>query len=114
MDYADKLPPSPWDNFTPPPRYIISPPLTLQPAARTYPIEIAVYVELQQVRRIVAGTTCRLRRGALETSGRQVQTIHEGVDETDRVIPTHVIVHCFRQKQYLRAVNARNVSHAES
>ena len=85
--------------------------LSLQPAARTYPIEIAVYVELQQVRRIVAGTTCRLRRGALETSGRQVQTIHEGVDETDRVIPAHVIVHCFRQKQNLRAVNARNVSH---
>ena len=82
-----------------------------QPAARTYPIEIAVYVELQQVRRIVAGTTCRLRRGALETSDRQVQTIHEGIDETDRVIPAHVIVHCFRQKQNLRAVNARNVSH---
>ena len=59
----------------------------------------------------IAGTTCRLRRGALETSGRQVQTIHESVDETDRVIPAHVIVHCFRQKQNLRAVNARNVSH---
>ena len=40
---------------------------------------------------------------------RQVQTIHKGVDETDRVIPAHVIVHCFRQKQNLRAVNARNV-----
>ena len=59
----------------------------------------------------IAGTTRRLRRGALETSGRQVQTIHEGIDETDRVIPAHVIVHCFRQKQNLRAVNARNVSH---
>ena len=51
------------------------------------------------------------QHGALETSGRQVQTIHEGIDETDRVIPAHVIVHCFRQKQNLRAVNARNVSH---
>ena len=29
MDYGDKLPPSPWDNFTPPRRYIISPPLTV-------------------------------------------------------------------------------------
>ena len=28
MDYGDKLTPSPWDNFTPPRRYIISPPLT--------------------------------------------------------------------------------------
>ena len=28
MDYADKLPPSPWYIFTPPRRYIISPPLT--------------------------------------------------------------------------------------
>ena len=26
VDYGDKLPPSPWDNFTPPRRYIISPP----------------------------------------------------------------------------------------
>ena len=29
VDYGDKLPPSPWDNFTPPRRYIISPPLTV-------------------------------------------------------------------------------------
>ena len=49
--------------------------------------------------------------GVEERSDRQVQTIHEGIDETDRVIPAHVIVHCFRQKQNLRAVNARNVSH---
>ena len=32
MDYADKLPPNSWDNFTPPHRYIISPPLTLRHA----------------------------------------------------------------------------------
>ena len=29
MDYADKLPPSPWYIFAPPPRYIFPPPLTL-------------------------------------------------------------------------------------
>ena len=28
MDYADKLPPSPWYIFAPPPRYIFPPPLT--------------------------------------------------------------------------------------
>ena len=28
VDYGDKLPPSPWDNFTPPRRYIFTPPLT--------------------------------------------------------------------------------------
>ena len=54
---------------------------------------------------VAVSKTCLVR------FGRQVQTIHEGIDETDRVIPAHVIVHCFRQKQNLRAVNARNVSH---
>ena len=29
MDYADKLPPSPWYIFAPPPRYIFPPPLTI-------------------------------------------------------------------------------------
>ena len=29
MDYADKLPPSPWYIFAPPPRYIFPPPLTV-------------------------------------------------------------------------------------
>ena len=33
---------------------------------------------------------------------------------TDRVIPAHAIVHCFWQKQNLRAVNARNMSHGET
>ena len=29
MDYADKLPPSPWYIFAPPRRYIFPPPLTI-------------------------------------------------------------------------------------
>ena len=29
MDYADKLPPSPWYIFAPPRRYIFTPPLTI-------------------------------------------------------------------------------------
>ena len=28
MDYRDKLPPTPWDTFAPPRRYIFTPPLT--------------------------------------------------------------------------------------
>ena len=39
MDYADKLPPSPWDTFAPPRRYIIPPPLTGLPGqAATEPV----------------------------------------------------------------------------
>ena len=35
MDYADKLPPSPWYIFAPPPRYIFPPPLTYSYGANT-------------------------------------------------------------------------------
>ena len=35
MDYADKLPPSPWYIFAPPPRYIFPPPLTPRRAGPT-------------------------------------------------------------------------------
>ena len=43
MDYADKLPPSPWYIFAPPPRYIFPPPLT--PTCRSHPLleEIRVW-----------------------------------------------------------------------
>ena len=47
MDYADKLPPSPWYIFAPPPRYIFPPPLTHpaptagQPTVPCIPAKIA-------------------------------------------------------------------------
>ena len=34
MDYGDKLPPRPWYVFTPPRRYIFTPPLTIRDARR--------------------------------------------------------------------------------
>ena len=42
MDYAGKLPPSPWYIFAPPPRYIFPPPLTSPRPSRNYRLRIAV------------------------------------------------------------------------
>lgn len=78
--------------------------LGFQPTARSHSIQISIQVELQQIGRIVTGTTRPLGLDA-EKSGRlQIQPIDEGLDEPNRVAQANVIVHHFSQKQHLRPV----------
>ena len=86
----------------------------LKPAARPHPVEIAViavYVQLQQIGRRVAGTARRLRRDADESHRREIQLINKGVDEPHRIIGADIIVHRLRQQQKLRTFESKNVSH---
>ena len=56
--------------------------LSLQPSARSDPVEVAVNVELQQVARRVARTPRRFRLDAPETRCREVEPVDKHVDET--------------------------------
>jgi hypothetical protein len=57
-------------------------------AARSYPIEIAINIELQEITRRVAGTAHSLRLDPLETSGLQIKSIDEGLDKADGLSAT--------------------------
>jgi hypothetical protein len=84
----------------------------LKTAARPHKVEIAVYVQLQQIPRRVAGTARRLRLNATKSRRRQVESIDESVDEPHRIISADVIIHCLRQQQKLRTFESKNVHHA--
>ena len=85
--------------------------LSLEAPARTHPVQVSVDVELQQVGGVVARPTRRLRHDAGEAGGRQVQFVHEGLNEADRVVGAHIVVHRLGQEQKLRAVMSRKMCH---
>jgi len=53
----------------------------LQPTARPYPVQVAVYVELQQVCRRIARAACRLRLNAAKRCRRKIKPIYKGINE---------------------------------
>jgi hypothetical protein len=78
--------------------------LRLQPPAGSHPVDVAVHVELQKIGRIITRTAGFLRRHTHEAGGVKVKAIDKGLDEADRIVRPHVIIHRFRQKQQLRAI----------
>ena len=84
----------------------------LQPTARSHSVQVAVDVELQQIRRRIGRATRHLRRNAAEPRRREVQPIYKGVNKPHRVVRADIVIHCLRQKQKLRAVVTSDVRHA--
>lgn len=78
--------------------------LGLQPPAGSHPVDVAVHVELQQIGGIVTRPTGLLRGHPHKGCGSEIEAVDEGLDEADRIVRPHVIVHRFRQKQQLCAV----------
>ncbi len=76
----------------------------LQSPTRAHPVDIAVHVELQKVGRIITQTAGLLRGHPCKACGSKIEAIHESLDEADRVVRLHVIVHFFGQKQQLSAI----------
>src|SRR5215510_3270367 len=84
--------------------------LTLQPATRLDAIEIAVNIELQQRRGVIAGPAGRRRLDVLEAQIGQVECVDEGIDRTNRVALIDPVVETFRQQRRLTSIRAFNVS----
>jgi len=69
----------------------------VKPAAGLNPIEIAVDIDLQQLRWMVGRTTRCSRINALKTTCAQVEFIDENVDHPDWIFFGYVIVQTLRQ-----------------
>src|SRR3954451_20778602 len=70
--------------------------LGFQAAARASTVQIAVDVELQQVRRSITRTARRLRNRADKPKRREVQSVDKRLDEPHRVVGRDVIVNRLR------------------
>src|SRR3954452_910405 len=86
-------------------------PASLQAPAGADPIEVAVDVELGQIRRRIAWPTCCFGLDPSKAGRLQVEPIHEGLDEPHRIVRTDVVVDGLRQEQHLGAVVTGNVCH---
>lgn len=76
--------------------------LVLQASARLNLIQIAVDVELEQRRRMIAWPT--RRSGVGKPQRRQIQFVDERIDNAHGAVFRSVIVHAGRQKKLLPAV----------
>ena len=85
--------------------------LHLQPAARPNTIQIPVDIQLQQIRGIVAWTALVVGPNPLESSRLKVEAVDECINETDRVVRPHVVVHSIGQKQKLGPVFTSYMCH---
>ncbi len=70
---------------------------TLRAAAGGDLIEVAVEVALRQRRRVVAGPARRSWHHALETPSREIECVHEHVDDAHRIVLGQVGVQPVRQ-----------------
>jgi hypothetical protein len=86
--------------------------LGLQPTARPHPVQVAVDVEFQQIRRRIPRAACHLRLNMGKRCRRKIQPIDKGIDEAHLIIGVDIIVYRLRQQQNLRSVVARDVGHA--
>src|SRR5215469_3347083 len=84
----------------------------LQPTARSHPVQVAVDVKLQQIRRRIGRATRHLRRNAAEPRRREIQPIYKDVNKPHWVVRADIVIHGLRQKQKLRTVVTSDVHHA--
>ncbi len=78
----------------------------LQPPARLDAVQVAVDIQLEQHRRVVAGASGGGRGGAFKPELSQVELLDERFDDAHRVVLGHVIVQARRQQGGLAAVLA--------
>jgi|SRR6185295_8763515 len=70
----------------------IAPALAFEPARGLDLIEIAVQVDLEQGRRMIAGTARRLGRDTIKAKLRQIERINKGIDHPHRIVGADVVV----------------------
>ena len=63
---------------------------------KTYPVEVAVNVELEHRRRMVRRPAGRCRIDAIEPEVAQFQRIHEHIDRANRIALVDPIIEAFR------------------
>jgi hypothetical protein len=84
--------------------------LALEPPTGRNTVQVAVDIELQQHRRVIAGTPCLCRDCPRKTEFGQVQFVDECLDQPDCVVFIHVVVDAFRKQEALTPVQTLNVA----
>ena len=72
--------------------------LSLQPAARSHPVQIAVNVKLQQIDGRIARAACHLGLDVDKRRGRKIQPVDKNIDEAHRIVRANIIVNRLRQQ----------------
>ena len=86
--------------------------LTLKPAARLHPVEIAVDVKLQKNRGVVGRPACRCRLDAFEAEISQIERVDKAINYTNRIALLDPL--SFWQQRRLSAIGTLNEALHES
>src|SRR6185436_17161283 len=86
----------------------VAPGLTLKPAARLNPVEIAVNVELQQHRRMIRRTAGCLGIDPVEPKLGQIEFVDKDVNHPNRIVLADPVFQAFRKQRVLTAIRALN------
>ncbi len=79
--------------------------LALKPPARLHPVEIAINVELQQHRRMIARPPRRLRHSATEPETAQIELIDENIDHPNRIVFVDPVLQALREQRALSPIH---------
>jgi hypothetical protein len=82
----------------------IAPGLTLQPAARLHPFEIAIDIELQKDQRVVRRPAGCLRIYPVEPKLSQIEFVDKNVDHPNRIVLADPVFHAFRKQRALPTI----------
>ena len=85
--------------------------LGLQTPARTHAVQIAVEIELEQIRRVIRRPPRLLGLRAGETQRRKVEPLGVSVDEARRGVVTDVVLHAGREELDLGSIRAAQAAH---
>ena len=85
-----------------PDQFKIAASLALKTARRADPVDVAIKIELQQIRRIVRRLPSpAIRTGMAEAKSLKVQRSDKRLDRTNRIVLIHIIFHARRKKARL-------------
>ena len=79
----------------------IAPALAFEPARGLDLIELAVHVDLEQRRRMIAGATRRLGRNTIKAELGQIERIDKGIDHPHRIIDVDLVVQSLGKQRRL-------------
>src|SRR5262245_12853947 len=85
--------------------------LLFQTTTRPQVVEIAVHVELQQISRVIGRPSRGSGCGALEAKHREVEVINKGIEETDGILGSNVVIEPLREQDLFVAVRAVDKTH---
>src|SRR5580704_10715455 len=77
----------------------VAPGLALKPSARLDPVQITVNIKLQEDRRMIGGSPCRLRIEPAKIERTEIKRVDKHVNYTNRVVLVDPIIQAFGKQR---------------